>query len=83
MIALHAAHGRAVEQIHGEIDEVAEVVPEDVVDPAAPVAGGADVHQPLDEEPPGDVRGSSPRPPRTRARSASRSRRKRIGWQRP
>src|SRR5262249_18433384 len=38
-----------------EIDEVAEVMPQDVVDPAALVAGGADIDETLDEEAPGDV----------------------------
>ena len=52
---LARADRRAVEQIEAEIDEMAEMVPEDVVDPAAPVARGADVDQALDEEPAGDV----------------------------
>ena len=54
-MALHARDRGEIEQVHAEIDEVAEMVPQDVVGPAAPIAGGADVHQPLDEEAAGDV----------------------------
>ena len=55
IVALHAPDRRAVEQEHAEIDEVAEMVPQDVVGPAALIAGGADIDQALDEEPTGDV----------------------------
>jgi hypothetical protein len=54
-VALHAPDRSPVEEVHAQVDEVAEVVPEDVVGPAPLVAGGADVDEALDEEAAGDV----------------------------
>ena len=81
-MALHAAHRSAVEQEQAEIDEVAEVVPQDVVGPAAPVAGGADVLEAVDEKASGnlaDVLLAGTGPGQQPARRGG----KRIGWLSP
>jgi hypothetical protein len=53
-VALHAPHRCAFEQEYAEIDEVAAMMPQDVVVPAAPMVGGANVLKPVDEEAAGD-----------------------------
>src|SRR5690349_12105567 len=51
-IALHPPDRRILEQKHPKIDEVAEVMPQNVVGPASLISGRAHIDEALDEEAP-------------------------------